>query len=339
MRILVVRPGALGDVLLTLPALEALQRGFPNASIEVMGDLAVLELLLGRSVISAVSAFDRPDLAALFQPEAVLAESVQRHLNQFQFILSYATPPQHAFAQKLARVAHGKTLSFDARPRPEMRIHMSAYLQQPLRELGVAVATEPARLLLTPEDARRAAHWWSEHDLTNRCVVAIHPGSGSAAKNWPAQRFAEVARYLQSERRARILLAGGPADDDAVQKVQHGLHGQDCILLNRFPLPLLAAILARCQAYIGNDSGVSHLAAAVGVPTVSIFGPTDPNVWGPRGPSVQIVRGSAPCAPCSVEERRSCHRRLCLEAVPVDAVVAALDSRALTPDRAGPHRS
>jgi ADP-heptose:LPS heptosyltransferase len=330
-RILVIRPGALGDVVLTLPALEALQAGFAGAAIEVMANPGVLQLLLGRSVVSVVSSFDRVDLAALFQPAADPAESLQHYLAPFDLILSYATPPQHVFARNLARVARGRALSFDARPGPDLGAHMSEYLQQPLRELGVALWTQPPRLQLTAEDHDGAARWWEAHDLGDGCVVAMHPGSGSPAKNWPAECFGALARYLRRERGAHVALLSGPADESAVSEVQRQLDGQNCILLHTLPLSLVAAILGRCQAYVGNDSGVSHLAAAVGVPTVAIFGPTDPDVWGPRGPSVRVVRGSAPCAPCDAEQRRSCRQRVCLETVSVDLAVEALKSGALTP--------
>jgi len=122
------------------------------------------------------------------------------------------------------------------------------------------------------------------------------------------------------------LLLSGPADASAVAEVQQALDGQGYILLPDYPLPLLASILAHCQAYLGNDSGVSHLAAAVGTPTVAIVGPTDADVWAPRGASVRIVRGTAPCAPCSAEQRRGCRQRVCLETVSTDAVITMLQS-------------
>jgi len=101
-------------------------------------------------------------------------------------------------------------------------------------------------------------------------------------------------------------------------------HMQDPILLHDLPLPLLAAILSRCRLYVGNDSGVTHLAAAVGVPTVAIFGPTDPDVWAPRGPGVRVVRAATPCAPCAPPQRQACQQRACLEAVSVQAVLDAI---------------
>jgi len=324
MRVLVIRPGALGDVLLTLPALQALQARFPEAAIEMMGDLAALQWLPGRSVVRSVSSFDRADLVELFQPEAQPGLALQRYLEPFDLIISYATSPEHIFARNLVRFARGKVICWDARPRQGLRMHMSAYLQQPLRELGVQEDVDKPRLLLTAEDHEAAAQWWQEHGLGEGLAVAIHPGSGSAAKNWPAERFAAVAQQVRKERGMQVLLVSGPADEAVVAVVERELGGQGYVLLQQLPLPLLAALLARCWAYVGNDSGVSHLAAAMGTHVVAIFGPTDAAVWAPRGVSVRVVQGTATCAPCSVEQRWACRQRVCLEGVTVEEVMKAL---------------
>jgi ADP-heptose:LPS heptosyltransferase len=326
MRILVIRPGALGDVLLTLPALQALQAGWPQAQTDLMGDLPVVEWLPGRSVVRAASAFERADLAALFQSETVPTEALRRFLDQFDVILSYATPPEHIFARNLTGVATGRVLSVDARPRPDVGMHTSDYLQLPLQELGVSASACPPRLWLTALDEQQGAQWWARRGLSDTRILCLHPGSGSLAKNWPAERFAEVAHWAQREPGLQVVLISGPADESAVRGVRRRLDGLGHWVLHRPPLPLLAAILTCCQVYLGNDSGVSHLAAALGVPTVAIFGPTDPGVWAPRGQSVHIVRGSAPCAPCSPGERRECARNRCLEAVSADAVIDVLRS-------------
>jgi ADP-heptose:LPS heptosyltransferase len=322
-RILVVRPGALGDVLLTLPALDALQSRFPQATIEVMGNPTVLRLLLGRSVVREISAFDRADLGVLFSSLVSSNVSVQGYLAQFDIVLSYATPPDHPFAQNLARLSPGWVRSSDPRPTQRLQVHMSEYLQQPLQALDVEVRREPPRLTLTEEDRHHATEWWQSHGLAGRQVTAIHPGSGSEAKNWPASRFASLAKQILRARQVPMLLVGGPADAAALGPIQRALGERDHMLLLDAPLHHLAAILARCQVYIGNDSGVSHLAAAVGVPTVAVFGPTDPVVWAPRGPRVRIVRGIAPCAPCDAEHRGRCTERDCLLCVSVGEVMQA----------------
>ncbi len=355
MRILVIRPGALGDVLLTLPALQALAAAYPHAAIELMGSLPVPEWLPGRSVVHTVSSFDRADLATLFGPDAVPAAGLQGYLDSFDLILSYATAPGHVFARNLARLARGRVLLLDGLP-PEGDVHMSRYLQQPLRELGIVEDTGYPLLRVTTADREEAERWWAAHELDDTPAVAIHPGSGSPAKNWPAGRFAAVADHLQRERGARILLVGGPADGAAVDGVLQSL--RDCrrsacahagrhpapsgsggttarphsdgprrdpdpVLLQDMPLPLLAAVLCRCRLYVGNDSGVTHLAAALGVPAVAIFGPTDPRVWAPRGPAVRVVHSAQPCAPCTTLQRQACSCRACLEAVSVQTVLDA----------------
>ena len=86
------------------------------------------------------------------------------------------------------------------------------------------------------------------------------------------------------------------------------------------PLPTVAGILSKCRAYLGNDSGITHIAAAVGTPMLAIFGPTDPDVWGPRGENVTIIRGRAPCSPCSREKRLECENRQCVLSVNADRV-------------------
>jgi len=338
MHILIIRPAALGDVLLTLPALQALSAAYPSVAIELMGNLPALHWLPGRSVVHTVSSFDRADLAALFQPDAVPAAALQAYLDSFDLILSYATAREHVFARNLSCLARGRVLSYDARPQ-QARVHMSQYLQQPLAELGIAPVDSYPGLHLTAADQGDAAQWWAAHNLPPAPVVAIHPGSGSPAKNWSAERFAALASRLQTERGARILLLSGPADEAALDAMRECLDDRHStpssgrgpssvpppdpkpILLHDLPLPLLAAILSRCGLYVGNDSGVSHLAAALGVPTVAIFGPTDPAIWAPRGPAVRIVRTAISCAPCSPSRRQSCRDRLCLDSVLLQQVL------------------
>ena len=325
MRILVIRPGAMGDALLTLPALDALQSGFPQARIEAMGNVDVLQLLLGRSPVCAVSCFDRADLALLFQPDAFPPASLKGYLDAFDLVLSYATRPQHVFAASLARSARGRVLSFDPRPPPGSRMHLSDYLQLPLRELGIAPSLEAPRLRLSVADGEAAGQWWSAPALATQRAVAIHPGSGSPAKNWPAARFAVVARWLVQQHQMRVVLIAGPADEDAVGALRRNLGEDEYLLAEGLPLPLLAGVLARCALYLGSDSGVSHLAAALGTPSVAVFGPTHPELWAPRGRCVRIVHTSAACAPCDDAVRRDCAHRICLDSVSVAEVLQQID--------------
>jgi len=322
-RILVIRPGALGDVLLTLPALRALQARFPQVEIDVMGNLEVVRLLPGRSVVRCAISFDEAELARLFVPDTRPGRGLQKQLDRYELIVSYATPPEHAFARNLTAWARGRVISFDARPSAFGSAHASEHLQGPLEHLGARRDAGPPRLQLSDADRQAAAQWLAAHNVDMRRVAAIHAGSGSAAKNWPAERFVALAHVLIERHKLHVVWLAGPADEQVVACVQEAWGDAAIVWMRDAPLPLVAAVLERCVLYAGNDSGVSHLAAAVGAPGVVVFGPTEPAIWAPRGALVSVVRGETSCAPCNSEQRRVCARTRCFDAVTAATVVAA----------------
>jgi ADP-heptose:LPS heptosyltransferase len=185
-------------------------------------------------------------------------------------------------ADLLARLRPFATDVFSHSPHPEPRQHASRWLAEPVRRLGGDPAPQPPTLLFSADEHRRAV---AVAPSLAPGFLAVHPGSGSATKNWPAERFAALVQAHGSGR--RWLLVIGPADEDAAAPLR-GLPG--AVPLGNVPVRVLGALLARAGLYVGNDSGVSHLAAAAGAPTLALFGPTDPAVWGPVGPLVETVR-------------------------------------------------
>lgn len=165
-----------------------------------------------------------------------------------------------------------------------------AYCTMPLRRSAAFNPTP--RVWVGDDEAVAAAEWLHAHGLQEgRPLVALHPGSGGRWKCWPAERFAAVASALARRADAQLLLVSGPADAEIVQTFRNSVEATRVIEAASLPVCQLAAILARCSLFIGNDSGVTHLAAAVGCPTLALFGPTDDRVWGPRGTHVTILRG------------------------------------------------
>ena len=138
--------------------------------------------------------------------------------------------------------------------------------------------------------------------------MAIHPGSGSPQKNWPTERWIVVARQLFRIRgNLRLMLLGGEADSAEVAAMRRALPPERVLMVENAPLPRVAALLARCEFYLGHDSGNSHLAAATGIPCVVLFGPTDPSVWSPPQPKVNVIRGAGDgLSAISVESVLSC---------------------------------
>jgi ADP-heptose:LPS heptosyltransferase len=173
-------------------------------------------------------------------------------------------------------------------------VQVADHLFGALEALGIG----PSRLwrprLVAPAWDEPAARWWREHaGPARRPVVALHPGSGGAQKCWPRARYAELAERLLG-RGYGVLILLGPAEAPCSAGWQaFAGRWSAAVCAANLDLPLVAALLRRCAAYVGNDSGVTHLAAALGVPTLAIFGPTDPGRWAPLGPRVRVLRDPA----------------------------------------------
>ncbi len=157
-------------------------------------------------------------------------------------------------------------------------------------------------------------------------AAAIHPGSGSYKKNWPVERFISLADKILQEGGAgtRVLFFLGPADEDPapavreyIERMNKGIPARELqlFLSDNLPLEQAAALLDRCRSYFGNDSGMTHLAAWLGIKTVALFGPTDPALWAPPHPWVQVVKSSAQCSPCG-DKYRDCTDPFCMDMIP-----------------------
>jgi ADP-heptose:LPS heptosyltransferase len=250
--VLVLRPGALGDTLLAVPALRALRRaGMP---VTLAANAAAAQFLLSVGEVDRALAFDDPSVTWLFtgppREEMVVAWMTE----------SPRGLPAGAFLAP-------------SRP-PGMNRHCARYLLETLAPLGIDLA-------------------WDDHPLRVNAVasdeVLVHPGSGSAAKNWPTEQFAAVIRALQCP----VRLVVGEADASPVLRLEACL-GQRLRRLEQPSLADLAERVAGGRAYLGNDSGVSHLAGLCGARTVVMFGPTDPGVWRPIGPNVTVFAFDTP---------------------------------------------
>jgi len=303
MRILIIHVGALGDCVLMLPALAALAQHFPEASIELAGLCVPHGLLERRSPVRRVVSIEALGLHRAFSGE--LPEDLAAYLRRFDVIISWFGHRDEAYRRALDGLRQGdrapRLLIASSRPPAESTEHAADYLLATLAPLGITACERTPRLVLRPEDHAAADALLQEVGLDaadrSRHLIAIHPGSGGRHKCWPVARFAQLCRALDRPDRT-ILLIEGPADREPVQQLLELCADRDraqprLIRLTNAPLPTLAAVLARCDLFIGNDSGVTHLAAAVGAPVVALFRATDPARWGPRA-RAHIVRGDPP---------------------------------------------
>jgi len=281
----IVRTGGLGDTILVLPTLAILRRAHPSATFTLVGSAwaEALQRLL-------------PFAARAVHVDRVYPPARHRGWAANVFAASsgvvvYTATPDGDFVSHVRRTCPGPVAVWPVEPAPGM--HAARHLAGAVASVTSDPDALPMPTLLCPHEDRLQGRSWLDR-LTGQGVrpLAVHPGSGGKRKCWPARRFAELVVRLQ----APALVVEGPADSEVCRAFAEAL--PTSVPLARatdVPLSRLAALLIESRGYIGNDSGVSHLAAALGVPTVAIFGPTDPAVWAPRGPDVSLVtaRGDA----------------------------------------------
>lgn len=290
MRLFVLRAGAIGDFILTLPALYALRQKFPTHHFILAARADVLPLVQG-TLADDVIAFDDERLTLLFSPDAQPTIQLSNLLSNTDLaVLWLPDPTARIVAGNLRRLDVARLIA--ANPLPTAR-HAADHLLDTLAPLGIISREARPQLALAPAARALADEFWSAHAITPQArVVALHVGSGGAHKRWPLENFLTLTHRLALLDGVRVLLVHGRAE--RVIASSHRTLLAMTIELDSPPLPLLASILARCALYIGNDSGITHLAAALGTPTIALFGPTDPNLWGPRGAHVTILRSSTP---------------------------------------------
>ena len=289
-RVLIIRSGAVGDLVLTLPVLAALKKCCDGISIDMMGDPVRLALLKQCGYVDKVQSIDDRDFTPLFVRHASLADGLAlRNLQSYDAIISYLPDSDGVFAENLRRIAAGPVVSGLAHPDGDdaaRRMHMTHVLMKALISLGVDPVAEAPELRLPLQIAKADSH----RESSDKSVIAVHPGSGGLAKCWPAERYVSLIECLV-DRGYRPVVTFGPADDTVRRRILPRIKSREALIVDDRPLVDMAILYARCQAMIGNDSGMTHLAAAAGTPVIALFGPTDPAVWGPRGKQVRLLWG------------------------------------------------
>jgi heptosyltransferase-2 len=291
----VIRGGALGDFILTLPAIRMLRRTLPHCHLEILGYRHIAELALhggpeeGTTYADAVRSIEYGPLAAFFARGGELAPDLCAYFAGFQQIVSWLFDPDGIFAANLERAGVRNYLGVYEKITDQH--HAAVQLARGLERMAIFLDENAARLFPDAPSRDAAAEWLAERNPAHdaRPLVALHPGSGSEQKNWPVGNWHRLAERLASGG-ARLVLIGGEADDTVLGRLAPLLSPHAPHVARNLPLTTLAAVLARCTAYFGHDTGISHLAAAVGIPATLLFGPTDPAVWAPPGSHVRIVR-------------------------------------------------
>jgi heptosyltransferase III len=304
-KILVVRGGAIGDFILTLPAISALRTTFPDTHLEVLGYPNVAELARAGGLIDGFRSIEAGPLSRFFARNAKLDPGWMEYFESFNLIISYLYDPDEVFRTNVGRASKAQFIQGRHRPDEEGNVHATAVFLKPLEQLAIFDPDPAPRIFLRDGDGSGLA-------LPPGKWIAIHPGSGSERKNWPVAHWKKLLQWILASTDRNIVLVGGEAEGGRVEELARELDAKRVRRAERLPLSELAALLARSELFLGHDSGITHLAAAVGCRGIVLWGPSKRAIWQPSGEGVRIIEA----ADGNLE-------RLAVEAV-IDAIEVAL---------------
>ena len=272
MRFLVFRGGALGDILLTLPVLRTLRDKDTSAFVELVAPFpgALLAQYGGAHSLCDLSS---AAFVSLFADDVSLDGALRERLREVDCVISYLSDPKRTLRTKIENCG-SRFISGPFRLN-EQRLPASVQLAEPLGELGLVVVDPAPRLFL-------------KRQFLSGTRAFFHVGSGSSAKNWSAASWSALAAKLE-EQFDELLLVSGEADEVSTAEFLRSYRGSKLKVRSNLPILDLADELATADLFIGHDTGVTHLAAALAVPTIALFGPTDPMIWCPLGENVTMV--------------------------------------------------
>ena len=338
-RILIVQLADIGDLIVSTPALDALREAHPKAHITLLTTAHAAPVVTSTNLVDEIITFDKGQFnssRAFFKPANVRRIFNLRggHYNTVVFFHHFTLKLGTAkFALIALATGAKRRLGLDngngwflTERLPDEGFgakHQAQYWLDVVGLLGAKTAPRPAIIQKqVPSSEFRVP--------SEKLVVVIHAGSGgySTARRWDAAKFAAVADRLHDEYDATIVLVGAKGDDsDSVKSL---MKTSPTDLTGKTSLPELAGILAKSDLFIGADSGVMHVAAAAGTPIVAVFGPSNPDAWGPWTPDGKsiVVRSAPECSPCSyvghgIGLREGCAARTCMRMVTPEAVLAA----------------
>lgn len=326
MKLLIRATNWVGDAIMALPALRAVRSRFPEAQITILARPYVAEIYKGQGVCDTLMTVEpRNGVASQLREQRFDTALLLQNAFEAAWVAWRADIPERI---GYARDGRGLLLTKAIRvPKPgEIPAHEQFYYTELLRRAGWidVLPKENSIALHVPEENRRRAEdiLRAAGAHADRARIAIGAGASyGSAKCWPPDRFAELANRLQKRTGADMILFGTPAEAAVSSAIAASMQHPPIDLTGKTSIADLPSLLSRCQLFIGNDSGAMHVAAAVGIPVVAVFGPTDPFGTSPVTPCCSIVQDKPYCSPCFLRRCPTDHR--CMTRVTPDAVESA----------------
>jgi len=336
-RILIIKLRYIGDVLLSTPVLRNLRLHFPRAHLAMAVNAGTEPILRHNRRLDEILVLQRRDLKS-WNPVGRVAAPL-RHVRwvrarQFDCVVDLTDADRSALLA-LASGA-GTRVGFNAEGRWRGRLythlaraafprqHTVDYQLEALRALGLEIRSRELELPLAPQEEAPAAAWLARQGLGEGApFLAFHPGARWWFKQWPAEHCAALADRVQGEDGLPVIFLGGSREAEFLAGVRARMRTQFRGDAGGLELLEMAAVLRRARAFVGNDNGPMHIAAALGTPVVALFGPSDPQEWGPRGAGHRVIYKEGHCNPC-IHPRCVRGEQNCLRVITVDEVAEAV---------------
>ena len=332
-RILVVKLDHLGDVLLSTPVFSNLSQAYPDAELHALTGAWSRVVLEKHPEVSQVLEYNSPAFSRTAEPTSLkqtfqLYRELRRQKYDLMvelrgdwrilcFALLWVTPKR----LDRATLQVENKLGF---PR-FTGIHEATRNLDVLRKANIPTPIQTTTFWVTTEDKKWASNFLTTQQIDReRSLIAIHPGSPIPQKRWAPERYAKLADWLIAQKRAKILFIGVKEEIPIITEIQRLMRAESNNIAGETTLTQLASILHVCNVFIGNDSGPMHLAAAVGTPTIGLYGPGDPTRFGPVGPQCQTIQQKPDCPPCPGTACRF-GKDGCMSKIQVDDVIQTLE--------------
>ncbi len=342
MNILMVKLSAIGDVIHTLPALNAIKSYFPDAHITWLVEEDAASLVEGHEALDRVLVSKRKrwmrglrsssffsTISEIYRFIKALRDTHYDMILDFQALLKSGV--LIAFARGRRKIGFGKGLEHmehsyiflnERIPAVDMEIHALSRGMMFMEALGIPSDTVEYKLPVSSHDYEKVEDLMTTYGLLGaKTLIAINPVAKWETKLWANKKFSQLADMLIHRYDAKIVFTGGPDDRPTIQDIMAAMKGHAANLAGHTTLKMLAALYEKMVFVVSTDTGPMHMAAAVGTPVVALFGPTAPWRTGPFGSIHQIVRAELDCAPCF---KRECKTIDCMEQISVQQVIDAI---------------
>lgn len=326
LKILIIRNDGIGDLLNSTPAISLLRQNYPGAQITVLTQPSTAPILIGNPDVDRILTFDRHGTHQRLMCRLKFYLGLRRE--KFDLVVAMQTASWSHFVAFLSgagyRLGRHQKRFKSTLTHVWWKRYRKGYVHEVNRNFDlvelICEGKGDRRLVLKVLDeeiahAKRQLASWGV--ALNDYVVCIHPGASSFDKRWPEENYAEIADALVLERRAKVLILRGPGEAALEQKIQKAMQA-DSIAYAPKSIRELGALIQCCNLVVCNDSGPMHIAAALDVPTVAIFGPTDHVAWKPLSKNAAVVRRDMPCWPCSAHKCKigwECTKKLSVDLV------------------------